>query len=168
MLDPSIAARLAIEDDLGLWDLVTNTILADAAQMAQDSQEDIYAQVGCCCHWIRPHWRTFGGFPYPFGYDKTTTGYSFSALPELEWSCFFEWTGTTWEPGRTGTRCLVLRVAIPARTTRHFQAAIHTIWTPRSPLNKEKTIQLYGFRKKKDNWQLTATSIRGKASQGSE
>lgn len=162
MFDPSIAAQLTSDDDPVLWDVATRTILADAAQISRDTHEDIFAQVGSCRHWIRPHqsrWTADGGFAWPFGYEKTTTGYSFSALPELDWSVFFKWTGTTWELGRTGARCLLLRIAIPARITRHLQAAVHTIWTPRSPLSQEKLVQLYGFRKKEGIWQLTATSV---------
>lgn len=163
MLDPSIAAQLASDDDPALWDVATNTILADAARIGRDAHQDVYARVGSCRHWIRPHgmrW-TAGGdfFAWPAGYDKTTTGFSFSALPELDWSVFLMWNGEAWENGRTGTRCHLLRVTIPARTTRHLQAAIHTIWMPRSPSSDEKVVQLYGFRKKEDTWQLTATEI---------
>jgi hypothetical protein len=160
MLDPSIIEHLTNDDDPDLWDVAINTILTDAtAQFCPDTQEDIYAQVGCCRHWIRPHqmrWTADGGFAWPAGYDKTTTGYSFSALPDLDWSVFFKWTGSDWELGRTGGRCILLRVAIPGRTARHLQAAVHTIWTPRSPSSKEKVVQLYGFRKQDDFWQLRA------------
>jgi hypothetical protein len=144
-------------------DVATNTILTDATHFAQDSHDAIYTQIGCCRHWIRPHqsrWTADGGFAAPFGYDKTTTGYSFRALPDLEWSVFLKWTGEGWEPGRTGGRCLLLRVAIPSRTARHFQAAVHTLWTPRSPSGKENALQLYGFRKKDGLWRLSATDFR--------
>jgi hypothetical protein len=40
--------------------------------------------------------------------------------------------------------------------------AVHTIWTPRSPLSREKVVQLYGFRKKAHGWQLTASEILGR------
>ena len=137
-----------------------DTILTDAAALARDADEEVYCQIGCCRHWIRPHqsrWTADGGFAAPFGYNKTTTGRSFRALPELEWSVFLKWTRAGWEPGHTGERCLLLRIAIPGRTARHMQAAIHTIWTPRSPKTEEKLVQLYGFRKKEGIWQLTAT-----------
>ena len=160
VLDAAIAGHLTNEDDPVLWDTATSTILADAAQLARETHEAIFSQVGCCRHWIRPHqsrWTADGGFAWPAGYDKTTTGYSFSALPNLDWSVFFKRTGMVWEPGRTGERCLLLRIAIPGRTARHLQAAVHTIWTPRSPASEEKVVQLYGFRKKEGVWQLTAT-----------
>jgi hypothetical protein len=159
MLDPSITEHLTEDDDPALWDVATKTILTDASLLCQNKQEEVYSQIGCCRHWIRPHqsrWTADGGFAAPFGYDKTTTGWSFRALPDLDWSVFFRWTGEGWELGRTGGRSLLLRVAIPARTMRHLQAAVHTIWTPRSPSSKEKVVQLYGFRKKDGIWQLTA------------
>ena len=91
MLEPAIAAQLASDDDPGLWEVATNAILGEAATLGQDSHEDVFAQVGCCRHWVRPHqsrWSADGGFAAPFGYDKTTTGWSFSALPGLEWSAY--------------------------------------------------------------------------------
>jgi hypothetical protein len=163
MLDLAIAAQLTDEDDPALWAVATNTILADAALTGRDAKDDVFVQIGSCRHWIRPHggrWAADGEFfAAPFGYDKTTSGYSFRALPDLDWSVFFKWTGSGWEPGRTGLRCLLRRIAVPARTTRHLQAAVHTVWTPRSPSSKEKVVQLFGFRKKEGAWQLTVTQI---------
>ena len=162
MPDPSIANHLTKEDDPDFWYLATSTILAEAARTVQFHQDEVFAQVGCCRHWIRPHqmrWNAGGGFAWPAGYDKTTTGYSFSALPALDWSEFFRWTGIAWEPGRTGRRCLLLRVAIPARTARHRQAANHTVWTPHDPDGKKKVVQLFGFRKAEAGWSCTATEV---------
>ena len=159
-LDPSIAVHLTDDDDPDLWDVATNTILNEATLLYRDTHEDIYSQVGCCRHWVRPHqsrWLADGSFALPFGYNKTATAFSYS-LPDLDWSVFFKWTGDGWKPGRTGERCLLLRIAIPGRTARHMQAAVHTIWTPRSPSSKEKVVRLYGFRKKEGVWRLTATS----------
>jgi hypothetical protein len=160
MLLPMIAVHMTCDDDPDLWEVATTTLLAEAGATAVDAGDNVYAQVGCCHHWIRPHqsrWTADGGFAWPFGYDKTTTGWSFSALPALTWSVSLRWTEDGWEPGRTGRRCLVFRVAIPARTAGHLQAAIHTIWTPRSPRTHEKLVQLYGFRKREGVWSLTAS-----------
>jgi hypothetical protein len=161
MLHPLIAEHLTGDDDPELWDVVTTTLLAHAAGAAAGTREEVYAQVGCCHHWISPHhpirWTADGGFAWPFGYDKTTTGWSYRALPEFTWSESLRWAGDGWERGRTGRRCLVFRVAIPARTARHLQAAIHTIWTPRPPTGREKVVQLYGFRKREGVWSLTAS-----------
>ena len=160
MLDPSLAEHLSYDDDSILWDLVVRTILTDAVHAVGDSGQEVVAKIGCCHHWISPHhplrWTAGGGFAWPFGYDKTSTSWSYRALPELDWSECFVWTGENWKPDRAGPRCFVLRVAIPARTARHLQAVVHTIWTPGSPSGDEKLVQVYGFRKKNDAWSLTA------------
>src|SRR5205809_5117673 len=123
MLDPVLGQHLTSEDDPDLWDVALTRLLADAANLCGDSRQEICAQIGCCHHWISPHhpirWAADGGFAWPFGYDKTTTGWSYRALPELNWSVFLKWTGETWEPGRPSKRDLVFRIAIPARTARH-------------------------------------------------
>jgi hypothetical protein len=161
MLHLLIAERLTADDDRDLWEVATTTLLAEAETAAAGTREEVYVQVGCCHHWISPHhpirWTADGGFAWPFGYDKTTTGWSYRALPEFTWSESLKWTGDGWEPRRTGRRCLVFRVAIPARTARHLQAAIHTIWTPRSPTGREKVVQLFGFRKREGVWSLTVS-----------
>ena len=54
-LDPSISDHLTGDDDSDLWDVAVNTILTDAALLARDTREDVFSQVGCCRHWIRPH-----------------------------------------------------------------------------------------------------------------
>jgi hypothetical protein len=159
MLHPLIAAHLTRDDDPDLWNVAMTVLLAEAGASA--ARQEVYAQVGCCRHWISPHhpirWAADGGFAWPFGYDKTTTGWSYRALPELGWSEFLKWSGEAWEPGRTRKKCLVFRVAVPARSARHLQAAVHTIWTPRSPTIREKVVQLYGFRKQEGVWSLTAS-----------
>jgi hypothetical protein len=164
MLHPLIAEHLTTDDDPQLWDFASGMFLAETQASAGGSKQDIYAQVGCCHHWISPHhpirWVADGNvFAWPFGYDKTTTGFSYRALPAFTWSVFLKWTGCAWEPDRTGKRCLVFRVAIPARTAMHLQAAIHTVWIPRSPTSREKVVQLYGFRKQEGVWSLAASEV---------
>ena len=162
MLHPLIAEHLTGDDDLELWDVATGALLAEAEASAASTPQDVYAQIGCCHHWISPHqirWGADGSFAWPFGYNKTTTGWFYRALPDLTWSEHLRWAGGAWEPGRTGKRCLVFRIAIPARTARHSQAAIHTIWTPRSPSTSEKVVQLFGFRKRDRRWSQTASEV---------
>jgi hypothetical protein len=155
-----IAEHLSSDDDPLLWEVATRTLLSEAADAAAEARTEVYAEVGCCHHWISPHrpirWTADGGFAWPFGYNKTVTGSAYRASPEFTWSERFAWTGEDWEPGRTGRRCLIFRIAVPARTARHLQAAIHTIWTPRSPTSKEKVVQLFGFRKHAGAWLFTA------------
>jgi hypothetical protein len=163
MLSTWIAQHLTDEDDPELWEIATQVILADALLFAHDAKIPLFAQIGRCDHWIRPHqsrWTAGGGFALPFGYDKTTTGFSFRAKPEFEWSIVLQWTGAAWEPARFQGRGLILRIAIPGRTMQHQQAAIHTMWTPRPPTGAEKRLQLYGFRKLTNGWQFAATTVR--------
>jgi hypothetical protein len=161
MLHPKIAERLTPDDDSDLWEVALSLFFVEAQRLAADKRQDVYIQVGCCHHWISPHhpihWlpKGRGRFAWPFGYDKTTT-LGYHALPKLTWSVFLRWTGDNWEVGRTGKKCLTFRIAIPARTARHLQAAIHTIWTPHSPTTREKITQLFGFRKINGKWLLTA------------
>ena len=161
MLHPLISEHLTSDDDADLWDIVSSTLLAKAKASVVDAEQEVYVQIGCCHHWISPHhpirWMPKGRFAWPFGYDKTVSGWSYGALPEFSWSVFLKWMGEAWDLGRTGKRCLVFRIAIPARATRHLQSAIHTIWTAHSPTTKEKIIHLYGFRKKDGKWLLTAS-----------
>jgi hypothetical protein len=161
MLNPLIAEHLTSDDDPELWELATTALIAEAETLVHHARDSVCIQIGCCHHWISPHhpirWAAGGGFAWPFGYDKTTTGWSYRAMPEFTWSQFLQWTGEGWEQGRGGHRGLVFRIAIPARTARHAQAAIHTIWTPRSPISQEKAVRLFGFRKKDGNWSLTAS-----------
>jgi hypothetical protein len=160
---PLIAQHLTVHDDPEFWDVATGSLLAEAEASAAGTTQDVYAQIGCCHHWISPHapsrWVAGARVAWPFGYDKTTTRWSCRTLPELTWSEHLKWADGAWEPGRTGKRCLVFRIAIPARTARHSQAAIHTIWTPRSPRTNEKVVQVFGFRKRDGEWSQTASEV---------
>src|SRR5207244_2841543 len=49
MLDPSIAFNLAPDDDPDLWELATETILAEAGRICGQVQEDVFAQVPVRC-----------------------------------------------------------------------------------------------------------------------
>lgn len=166
MFDDLIARNLTPDDDPELWIVATKALFAEASLLAVETKDEVYAQIGCCHHWISPHrpihWTADGGFAWPFGYDKTTTGPSYRAMPEFSWSESFKWTSSGWEPGQTGRRCLSFRIAIPARTARHLQAAIHTIWTPHSPVSTEKVIKLFGFRNHDGHWTMTASEMLGR------
>jgi hypothetical protein len=46
-----------------------------------------YAEIGYCHRWISPHqtpWSADGGFAWPFGYNKTVTGFSYIDFRERE------------------------------------------------------------------------------------
>ena len=85
-----IAEHLSADDDPQLWEVAIRTLLAEAADAAAEVRTEVYAEVGCCHHWISPHrpirWTADGGFAWPFGYNKTVTGSAYRASPEFTWS----------------------------------------------------------------------------------
>jgi len=139
-------------DDPDLWRVAVAYILAEFIPEPGD-----IAEVGRCSHWLRPHqsrWRADGGFALPAGYGGSFGGSSGMALPQFDWSVVAEWDDSTWTIVRRRSHRPVVRIAIPARTNRHLQAAIHTLWTT----GREKEAVLYGFRKRDETWVCTATS----------
>jgi hypothetical protein len=151
MLFETIQPKLGADDDPGLWKVALSVLADELTQrQAEESKHGAWAMVvGACSHWVRPHnsrWNAAGGFVFPDGYKDS--------LPEMDWSAVFvfrnqEWTSATKLPGKN---IQVFRVAIPTRTARHQQAAVHTRWRPNG-----ETV-LYGFRKLADKWQCVAAS----------
>lgn len=173
-----IKRALTDEDDLGFWIAAFDVLLRDieALDFERCRKYEIYIQIGACSHWLRPHqtrWTAAGGFAWPVGYmDRfarglgNTYGPIGDGLPEFEWFALFHWNHEqkTWnlvEPKFTGKRKLIFRAALPTRTKRHPQAAIHTIWSPGSPeYPTSKVEQFYGFRKIEETWECVATRKR--------
>jgi hypothetical protein len=162
-----IARFLDEEDDEMLWQEAIGQIIADARQFASDDSDKkavVIAHVGRCSHWLRPHqsrWVTNadGGFAAPIGY--VGSGFSPRRLPEFDWSLKWQWDrdSVRWIQSKqpNGKRLFEFRIAIPSRTRRHAQAAVHTLWRPGTPANpNNKLVQFYGFRKDPDTWELTA------------
>lgn len=157
---------LAESDDERLWKAGIAEVFRDAEFLCTHatSKSPIFAQVGSCSHWQRPHqhrWLKDGSFAAPYGYGGT--GFNIHAVPEFDWALCFAWTATDrrWNAVETicGKRPLTLRVTLPTRTSVHNQAAIHTVWTPGSPTTpRKKVTRLYGFRKTRDYWECTATA----------
>jgi hypothetical protein len=160
----TIREHLAVDDDPCLWEAAIDEILTDAEFLCRGGNiaRVVLAELGRCSHWLRPHqtrWTADGGFAWPTGYGGV--GFSRSGLPEFDWSCAWRWDAET---GRWALAerhrpkgCLVLRVALPARTRRHLQAAVHTVWTPGSPADpRREFIQFYGFRRRDGDWICTA------------
>ncbi len=136
--------KLDVEDDPDLWRVVLVKILSDVQPM-----RGLTVEVGRCSHWLRPHqtrWTADGGFAAPLGYGKGR------CVPEFDWSVVFEWSGEEWNVASDQSVKPSFQVVVPARTTRHNQAAVFTHWKSGK---KEKHIP-YGFRKKRNGWQLTA------------
>lgn len=151
--------RLDEEDDPGLW-------LAALRYILRGWQPEVghILEIGRCSHWLRPHqtrWRADGGFAWPAGYADGT-GFSRNGLPEFDWSTRLSWDGANWvfpyHFKHLGGRRPELRIAIPSRTRRHRQAAIHTL----RHTGGDWLRVFFGFRHKQDGWVCTAdSSING-------
>jgi hypothetical protein len=150
VVEPIPFEHLSADDDPDLWAVVLNAVLSDL-----EPEPDMTVEVGRCSHWLGPHkarWSADGGFAAPIGYGSGSGGYSFKSLPQFDWSVILQWTGEAWEPAKRQSVKPALRIAIPSRTTRHGQAAIHTLWMT----GREKAARPYGFRKRDGAWRCTA------------
>lgn len=167
MFEPILAPLLdPDDDDPGLWSAVVNTVYGDALALCRgvDSGDRVVTQIGRCSHWLRPHqsrWSADGGFAWPTGYDGA--GFSRAGLPEFDWSGFLSWSPASqaWQPstGEPKRGQLVFRVAVPSRSRRHRQAAIHSTWRPGAPPRPRTALtQFYGFRQRIGGWSCTAYS----------
>ena len=166
----SIVPLLTDGDDVDLWKTSLDLIFKEASFLAQHATEStqITGLIGCCSHWLRPHqtrWTENGGFAWPSGYGGRR--YSRTGLPVHDWSTELYWTDkhNTWIPESlqsAPSKHYVVRVTVPARTTRHNQAAIPVSWPNGTPLLPHEPLhQIYGFRKLKGRWQCTATNNTG-------
>jgi hypothetical protein len=152
-----VACRLAVEDDRDFWRTALAVFADEFIQRRNEKSKsgDWVLVVGACSHWVRPHqtrWTAAGGFASPDGYQNF--------LPEFDWSLIFVFRERRWIPVEKLPKKLlkVFRVAIPTRTARHKQAAVHTRWLPGSES------VLYGFRNVNGNWECVAASdekVRG-------
>ena len=151
MID-AIREYLTAEDDPALWAVVLGHITATL-----DKAPGVRVEVGRCSHWLRPHqsrWTADGGFAWPFGYGSGQGGYSTRALPQLDGSVVLEWDGREWRAAAGRSVKPAVRVSVPSRTTRHAQAAVHTLWAG----GKGTETRLFGFRKRNGVWTCTAES----------
>src|SRR5207249_1996075 len=132
-LPASVLGHLRADDDPALWEQ-TLRVTAQDASLLRVCRSGLYAIIGSCSHWVRPHqscWTAAGGFAFPDGYGD---GEGFvGGLPNLDWSVTLEfdsgllcWVSPKQMPTK---RFRSVRLAIPSRTTRHRQAAIHAVWS---------------------------------------
>ncbi|PZD75354.1 hypothetical protein C1752_00091 [Acaryochloris thomasi RCC1774] len=159
-----ILVHLGPTDDHDFWTLAIDTLLSDVETelRASSPKTTVYAQIGACSHWLRPHqtrWTKAGGFAWPSGYDGGRD--SRLGLPEFDWSVLLHWSkdNQAWQCAKKfiGKRRLLLRAAFPTRTGHHHQAAVHTLWSPGSPTKpREKVRCFYGFRKLSGKWKAIA------------
>ncbi len=147
-----LADHLDADDDPELWLVALCYILAEAP-----ARPDVMAEIGRCSHWLRPHqsrWSADGGFAWPSGYGSGAGGWFFPlALPQFDWSVVLGWSGSEWDVVERRSVRTDVRIAIPSRTRRHCQAAIHTLWHT----EREKDLVFYGFRRQDDGWTCTAS-----------
>ncbi len=163
LFEDSIKPHLSLDDDLTLWLAFLNQFNVELDTYRLSKKNDVFLQIGCCSHWLRPHQTRLtvaGGFAYPVGYDKTIS-YGVG-LPKFDWSekFVFDKSQEMWLKTEKffGKRKLVCRVAIPSRTNRHNQAAIHLLWSPGTPETPDQKCKLfYGFRKRNKMWECTAS-----------
>jgi hypothetical protein len=160
----AVKERLSAEDDPALWEQVL-TILAEDASILEPVSDgsQLYAEVGACSHWLRPHqtrWTAAGGFAWPVGYGGV--GFSRTGLPRFDWSVRLQFNPAPvgWLiPEKLPTkRSISVRVAVPSRTIRHRQAAVHTLWPPRTLDAKRERTVFYGLRNLNGVWELKACS----------
>ena len=147
---------LSEDDDPNFWVVALNHILNGWRPREGDLLE-----IGCCTHWLRPHqtrWKADGGFAWTTGYGNGFPSWSHDGLPQFDWCVRLTWDGTDWLYPEAfkelDGRCPELRIALPNRTKRHKQAAVHTIWRSKKDLGRI----FYGFRLKSDGWECTADS----------
>jgi|ERR1039458_3085391 hypothetical protein len=166
-LPAPLLERLSADDDPALWEQVLQTAAQDASLLqVRSSCSKLYAIVGLCSHWAQPHrsrWRAAGGFAVPYGYGD---GEGFVwGLPNLDWSVTLELDSsrTGWvHPQQLPTkRFRSVRLAVPSRTTRHRQAAVHAIWSSGTLDAKHQRTVFYGLRKTEQGWKLVARLQKG-------
>jgi hypothetical protein len=156
-----IKERLDADDDPGLWVAMLRAAAEDASVLRTRGGSRLYAIAGRCSHWARPHqsrWTAAGGFSVPLGYGDGE-GY-IGGLPNLDWNVTVEF-----DPNQPGWVCPLqsptkrfssVRLAVPSRTARHLQAAVHAVWSPATLDTKHKRTVFYGFRKSESGWKLMA------------
>ena len=164
-LPAALQERLSGDDDPALWEQVLKAVAEDAATL--DSIADgsrVYAHVGVCSHWFRPHqmrWTAAGGFACPVGYGEGS-GAGRRSLPRFDWSVQlrFDSTGIGWDAvAESRTKHFrSIRVAIPSRTMRHRQAAVRTVWSRGTLDPRGARTVFYGFRAVAGVWELKACS----------
>jgi hypothetical protein len=157
----AVAAKLTQDDDPNFWQTAL-AVLKDEFLRRYDEEarnREWVLIVGACSHWVWSHnstWNTSAGrFAWPVGYKDWS--------PELDWSVIFVYQNGHWKSVEKlpGKRVVTFRVALPARTVRHKQAAINTRWSP------AKEVVLYGFRNTDGRWKCVAASdekLRGRVS----
>jgi len=157
-----VADRLTTEDNPQDWKEILAIISEEFVERycaERRENESWFLRIGACSHWVRPHqgrWTAAGGFALAIGY-KGAAGWS-NGLPEFDWSVILCFRGECWRRVNkfSGKNQIVLRVAVPTRTARHKQAAVHSVWST------SHQFTLYGFRDVGGKWECVAASDEDK------
>lgn len=143
--------KLTAHDDPDFWRIALFTFADEFVQRHEEesAKGDWAVVVGACSHWNRPHqtrWTAAGGFAYPEGYKQY--------FPKFDWSITLVYRDGQLVPvaKRPGKKVNLFQIAIPSRTMRHKQAAVHTRWSTAG-----KSV-LFGFRKSDGKWKCVAAS----------
>jgi len=153
-----VAARLGADDDRAFWKAAPSVLAEEYVgrhALSRTNRECAFV-LGAGSHWVRSHqtrWTASGGFAYREGYRE--------GFPELDWSLILAFCNRQWVPlsKLPGKNLKVLRVALPSRTARHNQGAVHARWSP-----GDRTV-LFGFQKANEEWECVAASdekLRGR------
>ena len=147
----AVESKLAADDDPAFWREALAVLAEEFVQRFQDELRGAsWAMVvGACSHWQRPHqtrWTAAGGFAYPEGYKQW--------FPKLDWSVTLVYRNGRFEPKAKlpGKGFKLFQAALPSRTRRHNQAAVHARWH-----TSGKSV-LFGFRKLNEKWKCVAAS----------
>jgi len=151
--------HLTPQDDAEAWREILSVIGGEFVERYRTEgsrNESWLLRIGTCSHWVRPHqsrWTAAGGFALPIGYKGASWLLS-EGLPEFDWSVIVLFDGERWKrvDKFSGKKQIVLRVAVPTRTLRHKQAAVHSMWSTSHQLT------FYGFRNVDGKWLCVAAS----------
>jgi len=152
-----IKDQLTMQDDPAAWRVILAVIGEEFLERYRSEgaeKESWFLRMGACSHWVRPT-RAAGSRRVDLRCHrfKGASGWS-HGLPEFDWSVILSFDGEGWKrvDKFSSKKQVVLRVAVPARTARHKQAAVHTVWSTSGQLT------LYGFRNVDGRWLCVAAS----------
>ena len=165
----SISSNFSDTDDPNLWRSVLSIACSDISKEVAKAQStrDLFLVIGPCSSWLRPHqtrWRVGDmEFAWPSGYGGV--GYSRSGLPALDWCCCFQYgEGDRFSmvdiPHKFKHRQIILRIAIPARTTERRKASINMFWTPGTPSNfRRSVVRILALSRENTRWKLVGSHL---------
>jgi len=157
MLNPLITEHLTSEDDPDLWDLARAQSSPMPLMTLSLPKTEVFAQVGCCRHWIRPAPNAMDcgrRFCLAGGTTRRRPASHFQALPGSELVSVLQMDGTSWEPGRTGDVASCSEWRFPPGRPKTSTGSPFIPLDAHAPEGREKVVQLFGYRKAGAGWSL--------------